>query len=374
MDFKSILKRHLINTRGWRSGQKIVVLESDDWGTVRTPSRKSLEILQKNGLEVNKCHYTRYDCLESDEDLEMLFGVLKSFKDTHGNHPVITANTLVANPDFEKIKASGYTTYHYELFTDTFKKYPAHSRAYALWKEGMAAKVFYPQLHGREHLNISRWMSDLRQGADETRMCFDLGIFGLSGLVSKMKRGSYLAAFDGGKEDYITDNRMIISEAVKYFKDITGYYSASFIAPNYVWDDSIETLLKENSIRYIQGSRVQQVSSTGGTRERKVHWLGQRNNLGQIYLVRNCMFEPSADPRIDWVNNCLKEIETAFFWRKPAIISTHRVNYMGFIEPGNRNNNLLKLKDLLTGILKKWPDAMFTTSDQLGNLIKYGQQ
>jgi hypothetical protein len=370
MRLKNILKQHLRNIPGWRTKRRIVVLESDDWGTIRTPSREILERLRNEGIEVDKCHYMRYDSLESEEDLELLFDILKGFKDIEGNHPVFTANSLIANPDFEKIKDSGFTSYHYELVTATFKKYPAHSSSFDLWKQGMAEKVFYPQLHGREHLNISRWMYDLQHDAEETRMCFDLGIFGLSGHISKMKRGSYLAAFDEGKNEYEVDPDEIVSDAARHFKNLFGYQSESFIAPNYVWNDNVEKALNKNCIKYIQGSRVQQVTSTSGIKEKKFHHLGQKNLAGQFYLVRNCMFEPSSDPGVDWVNTCLSEISTSFFWGKPAIISTHRVNFMGFLYPENRDINLGKLKNLLMNILKKWPDVVFMTSDQLGRIIE----
>ena len=70
------------------------------------------------------------------------------------------------------------------------------------------------------------------------------------------------------------------------------------------------------------------------------------------------------------ISSCLKEIEIAFKWKKPAIISTHRVNYIGYINPKNRDLNLPLLKELITMILKSWPDTEFISSDQLGKLIK----
>ncbi len=336
---------------------------------VRTPSRESLDALRKNGIEVDRCHYTCNDCLESAQDLELLFDVLTQFRDNKGNHPVITANCLTANPNFEKIRSSGYTTYSYELFTDVFKKDPGHFKSFDLWKEGMSAKVFFPQLHGREHLNVSKWMSDLRKGEKETLLCFDLGIYGLSAHISKMKRGSYLAAFDGGKADYPIDLNQVVREAVSLFREIIGYDSVTFIPPNYVWDDTIELALSQNGIRYIQGSRVQQVSTSEAPRQRKTHWLGQRNRLGQLYLVRNCMFEPSSAPSADWVGQCLKQISASFLWGKPAIIGTHRVNFMGSIFPANRDGNLSKLKELLVRILRLWPEVEFMTSAQLATEI-----
>jgi hypothetical protein len=65
----------------------------------------------------------------------------------------------------------------------------------------------------------------------------------------------------------------------------------------------------------------------------------------------------------------MKQIETAFFWNKPAIISSHRVNFCGHIDPKNREIGLSALKELLQKIVKKWPDVEFMSSVELGVLI-----
>jgi len=99
------------------------------------------------------------------------------------------------------------------------------------------------------------------------------------------------------------------------------------------------------------------------------HYTGQKNDLGQTYLVRNCRFEPSADPKKDWVGSCLNEINTAFRWRKPAIIESHRVNFIGYINSENRDHNLKLFNQLLREIVRKWPDVEFMSSDELGGLM-----
>ena len=102
----------------------------------------------------------------------------------------------------------------------------------------------------------------------------------------------------------------------------------------------------------------------------KIHFLGNKSKHNQIYLVRNAFFEPSLFYSNQTVENTLNRINIAFNWNKPAIIGSHRVNYIGFINEKNRDENLNLLKILLTSIIKKWPDVEFMTSDQLGHLIK----
>jgi hypothetical protein len=69
------------------------------------------------------------------------------------------------------------------------------------------------------------------------------------------------------------------------------------------------------------------------------------------------------------VKGTLQDINTAFRWGKPAIISSNRVNFVSGIEEANRNQGLRSLRELINQIIKKWPDAEFMTSSDLGHLI-----
>ena len=96
---------------------------------------------------------------------------------------------------------------------------------------------------------------------------------------------------------------------------------------------------------------------------------GQRNSLGQIYWRRNCTFEPSRDHNYDWVVSCLDEMKIAFKWGKPAVINSHRVNFIGSIFPENREKSLKALRKLIRSALSIWPDIEFMSSDALGDMI-----
>ena len=101
---------------------------------------------------------------------------------------------------------------------------------------------------------------------------------------------------------------------------------------------------------------------------KRFHWLGKKSKTGLTYITRNCFFEPSQSGR-DWVDSCLNDISTAFRWNKPAIVCTHRVNYIGALYEDNRENGLNQLSLLLKNITKKWPDVEFITSAELGEII-----
>ena len=367
---KSNISRTLLNIPGWRTNRKIVVIESDDWGSIRMPSKEVYERLLKGGVRVDKCPYNRVDSLASEEDLSALFDVLFQFKDNQGNHPIITANTVVANPDFDRIRQSGFKEYFYEPFTTTLKKYPNHTNSFELWKQGMTSKVFHPQFHGREHVNINVWLNLLQQKNETFLKAFDLGMCGLGPNIVKTGRINIQASFDSlDKEDLVSQKEILI-EGLDLFEKLFGYRSDSFIANNFIWDTSLNSTLLGNGVTVFQGMKYQKLPLLDSPKRKLIrHIQGEKNKLNQIYLIRNCRFEPSQFPGIDSVSACLYDISNAFFWRKPAIINAHRLNFIGNIEESNRTKNLKLFVKLLDSILIKWPEVEFMTSDKLGLLI-----
>ena len=363
----NLLKRSATNIPGWRTNRKIVVIESDDWGSIRMPSREVYNMLLKGGIRVDLCPYNRFDSLASEDDLSALFEVLTRFRDKNGNHPVITANTVVANPDFEKIKTSEFEKYHYEPFTETLKKYPAHKKSFELWKQGIKEKVFHPQFHGREHVNVPLWLELLKQNHPVFFPAFENQLWGLGRKISNTGKISIQAAYDTLEPKELEKQKNAIKEGLILFEDIFGYSSESFIANNFIWDPSINSVLSESGISILQGMKYQKLPLLNTTKRKMIrHYTGKINKLGQVYLVRNCVFEPSQYPNIDSVTECLKDISNAFFWKKPAIITSHRLNCIGFIDPVNRDKNLFSFKKLLASILKNWPEVEFMTSSDLG--------
>lgn len=371
MKFKSILQSYIGNVIGWRTNKKIVVIESDDWGTIRMASKNSFNHFIKKGLPVDKCPYNSNDCLESNQDMEMLFNELSSVKDIKGNYAILTANNVVANPDFEKIKESNFTKYHYEVFTETLKRYPKHDRVNDLYLEGIQKKIFKPQFHAREHLNVDRWLNALQSKNTIAHMAFDHYMFSVHSDNKSTYSNEFMDAMDVDNPSQLINRRSILLKGLSIFEKLWGFKSKSFIAPCYIWHSSIEPLLEKNGIRYLQGIAFQFEPNLKNSfaYRRKWHYLGKKNNYNQFYLRRNAFFEPTINQHYDWVDDCLHRVSIAFQMKKPAIISSHRLNFIGGINPMNRERNLIKLRSLLSRIKKKWPNVEFLSSDQLGDLI-----
>lgn len=362
------LRKHLVNIPGWRTKKKIVVIESDDWGSISMPSVQVYNKLLQQGAPIDKSFFAKFDNLECEKDLIELFNVLLSFKDLNGNHPVITANTIVANPAFEKIKESGFNEFFYEQFSETLKKYYPESDVFSKYKTGISSHVFYPQFHGREHLNPLEWFKSIKSGNKYELMAFDHhALLALTKpLVSERKMG-YMAAFDYESEEEFDTFKNVILEGQNLFEKLFGFRSSSFVAPTSIRSDRLDSILKSCGIKYHQmGQQFMPAMEGYGKKER---FWGQTNKYGQLYWRRNAKFEPSSNQDFDWINSVMFEISTAFKWGKPAVINSHRVNYIGSLVPENREKTLKKLSELLKHLLKKFPDVEFMSSDQLGDLI-----
>jgi hypothetical protein len=364
-------KWRLLNLPGWHTKRKIVVLDSDDWGSIALPSLAVFESLKDSGFNIGQNPYLKFDSLASESDLSSLFEVLLSYKDKNGNHPVLTANTVVANPDFDKIRSSGFKDYYYELFTETFKKYPQHVKSFELWQQGIDQQIFYPQFHSREHLNVAYWMKSLQAGHPQISLGFKHKFFILDTATHPNIEHSCTSAHYPKTENEYSEIEAAIRDGLHIFKDIFGYPSRSFTGTGYIWSSGFEKMLADEGVKYLKGMIIQRdpIIGTGKFRA-KYHYTGQQNNAGLIHLVRNAFFEPGlTNNKEKCVSDCLDRINTAFLSGKPAIISTHRINYIGYIFEEFRNENLYLLSLLLTNLLKHHPDIEFMTSDQLGSLI-----
>lgn len=367
------IRNNLSNIPGWRTKKKIVVFESDDWGTVRTTSIDAVERLNAKGIDFMSLDAERYsynDTLATTEDLSALFDVLTSVKDSKNRSAVFTSLSLVANPDFKAIKRDEFRNYYYENFTETLKRYKGCEGSFELWKQGMDAGIFIPQFHGREHLNIISWMHALSHGHPETIEVFNAGMWGYVNTFFDERKINYQEAFNFHDPSEIQILEEVIKDGLNIFESLFGYRATLFTAPNGPFPKNLELILASNGVKYISQGKIINQPRGKGISTKTFRYLGMKNNHEQVYITRNCIFEPSSLENSDWVNSCMHQIESAFRWNKPAIISSHRVNYIGSLNLKNRQNGLKQLKELLDKIIKRWPDVEFMSSNKLGLLIQ----
>ena len=287
MNFLSDLKKSILNIPGWHTKRKIVVIESDDWGSIRMPSRKAFEKLTKSGLDLTSGDSLRYntnDTLAGIDDLSALFDILRRYKDQHGNHPVFTALSLVANPDFEKIRKYDFQQYFYEPITATLQRYYPTENVFQYWQQGIKERLFIPQFHGREHLNVNIWMNGLRDGDQQANAAFNEGMWGYNN-----KHPSHIslqAAFDPETEGDIKIHGQILVDGIKLFQELFGYKPTFFVPPNGILHESLYEVVKLVGINYVFSSRLHRVPIGNGKFKTRFNYLGKRNNASQLFIIR----------------------------------------------------------------------------------------
>jgi hypothetical protein len=376
---RQLLIRNLSNVPGWRTNRKIIVIESDDWGSVHIKDKSAYYALKEKGLSVDRIHYDSYESLESNEDLEILFDLLMTFKDKNGRHPIITPMCIMGNPDFQAIKKSGYQEYFFQPLHETIEEYPQSNRILDLWNIGFNNKIFVPEIHGREHLNVRRYMQILQshEGKEGLRFALEHHSFGPSAYKS-FEYPNYLGALFPERKDEISELHSYLLEAGELFKNYMGYAPRAFIAPNAEDPKELESSLQKIGVRYLTRSKKRIYPIGDGQFVKEWNFIGKQNEHNQLIINRNAFFEPVSfgdqNKISDWVESCLKDIEIAFRWNKPALISSHRVNYVGSISHKNRERGINELKRLLSGVLKKWPDVEFMSSFELGETIRNNTQ
>lgn len=360
--FRDLLASFHTNLKGNAVKNKIVVFESDDWGSIRISSKANQDFLSLKGIDFSEDQYSMYDGLEKDDDVDLLADTLLGFKNVEGKNPKFTLNTVTANPDFNKIKNSDFSEYFFESASSTYKKYIGSSLVLSKIRRGIDERIFMPQFHSREHVNVDLWMNLLRTNNKFFREAFECGIFAL-GRKYTNEYGKHIAATYDIENSQLVESSII--EGYDIFKQLFGFNSISYIPNNYVWNPKWNGFLKNVGVNHIQSMKyiLLPKSFNNSNRQMVRIYNGKISEFGQTYAVRNCTFEPlNADYSL---NKVLKEIQISFLLNKPAIVSTHRANYTSRISFKTRDKSIIELKKLLKEILKRWPNVKFLNTVEL---------
>ncbi len=362
---------------GWRSKRKIIVFSVDDYGNVRVDSKTARQQMNRQGTgEQNR--FDAYDTLETREDLEVLFETLTSVKDSNGRAAVFTPFAVPCNINFEEMKQTGYQNYIYELLPQTFKKlqerHPgAYEGTWDLLQEGISKELMVPQFHGREHFNVKVFEEKLAANDHELRTALENRSY-TSITSSGYQTISPMAAFEFWDFEENERFKDIIQDGLNAFEKVYGYRATHFNPPGGREHPEIYKILNKCGIKYIDTPLIKREHQGKGKYKTVVGYTGKKNEWGQTYLVRNVVFEPTDDRGVDWVSFAMQQIETAFRWNKPAVISSHRVNFCGHIDEKNREKGITALRELLQKITQRWPDVEFMAANELGDLVSAGKE
>ncbi len=323
-----------------RVKERIVVIESDDWGLQRARQAEALDwVAHKYG----KDKFSRWttDAMESAEDMNALFDVLSHYQNKFEKPPIFTTNFITHNAD---IDATGNLTFRsLSESTATIRE---------IYMTGISARYIYPQFHGFSHFNTSSLADYVL--TDDAREDHENGFL----LAKSTIRGS-LNFLHG---EFSKENPNLIKDfeaGLLEFRNYFGFSSLSVIPPTFVFDTNWLTLLKQNGIKYLQaGNRLRNSNNS------RCYYPLLRKKNGIIWGIRNARLDPHPQYKFGF-EECLANIDLAFTYQLPAVIDLHRVNISGRYPSSYRELTLWHLNKLLKAILKRWPDTQFLTTVEL---------
>ena len=180
-------------------------------------------------------------------------------------------------------------------------------------------------------MNVSRWMQALKNGKQDVLTAFMNHMIGIEASFAQDNVFGYMDAFNTvcSSDEELAK---ILRDAASMFEKLFGFPSETFVASCFVWNRALEKELSQLGIRGIQSAFWQnEPVGQGGSYKlnRRIHFTGEKTPFGQYYTVRNFSFEPAYknDPRA-CVQRCMSEVEKSFADRKPAIITSHRLNLL----------------------------------------------
>jgi hypothetical protein len=348
-------RRSLIkNLFGIQTQTPIIALAFDDFGVVRLASSEARDKLQVAGMR-GKSWMDQRDCLESREDIAELMEVLTSVKDTYGRSARLTAYSVVAAPKFEEVLVTQRYSYQKipdymnSLVTDGDERY---SGAWAVWEEGIRCGIIRPQFHGREHFDVAGFEENLKRRDRLTLLNMRLrSVAGIDQAASRKEIG-FTHAF--GWQD-----------GLELFEKIYGFKSLSFVPPGLEINSALYPVLQNAGVKLIDKEPLKVRPRDRRWALAEFNWTGRLKYRNIYSFIRNVMFEPTKYPNFDSIDHALRQISVAFRLNRPAIISSHRVNYVGGIDSDAASNGRVALRDLLLQIIRHWPTAKFVFVDEL---------
>ncbi len=359
-----------LNLRGRIFDEHWVVIQSDDWGSIRVPQNPEAQkkILDTSG---NLSIFQKFDTLDSIDDWHDLLDLLGSIKDNSNRSPVFTSNFVTGNPSFEQIKEHQFTQFFWDPFYSTYEQFNrTQENTLEVIGQGILRGLIEPQYHGRQHVNYKKWLKVLSAGDKNALEYFKLNMWIYDSMNSNSLR-SLNAVFDS--PEYTQEEVDIeFNEGIQIFNQAFGHLPQSFIPNNYFFKRDWNSLLPKYGIKSIQGMKYgfETNNLDKVLKFRRYNQIDKQNN-SLIQLVRNVVFDPSADlisKNNNSVNWAKDQIKMAFTLKKPIIIDSHRVNYVGGIDVNNRLNGIQKLGELLRWLVKKYPNTRFISTAELASL------
>jgi hypothetical protein len=349
----------------WRR-LKAVVLESDDWGLCAwAPDEQAFRVLADTpAWRTPPGRIYGRSTLESANDVARLAATLLEFRGADGLPPVWQANTVMASPDYIRLRPPLFECETLPLVF--FPDFPTRWQRPGLWNEvrrAIEGGVWWPELHGLVHLPQNAWLLALRRGAADARRAH-----GQESFVC----GAVEAAAEYDPCEPAELRRRSLALGAERFRERFGRAPASLCPPDYRWDRQLESDAESLGITLLQGKAEQ----AGHPFPRLRHWLYRHRwpdiEGRRLFLPPRIAFEPRGEQAVNGrlgAASVHARIRAAWNRGQPAVVSSHRVNY-AHLDAAWADSGRAALRDLLARLAAD--GAVFLTDAETRDLAERG--
>ncbi len=305
----------------------VVILESDDWGP---------------GPEVQV------------RALNKIRLLLSRFRDDRGRHPVMTVGVILSIPDVQAIEETG-------RYRARYLNEPEFRSLVDILKQGAGEAVFDLQLHGMAHYWPSNLMTFLGCGEGIPDRWLTREGWRTELLPSWLQSRWIDAGTLPSKPLPFELVREAVAEEVELFRCCFGVDPKVVVPPTFVWDDNVERAYDRMGVEVLitPGHRYPGRKDDGALMDSDKQYINGQLVHGKMKaLVRDLYFEPALGHQSDKV---LEKISWKWSRREPALIETHRFNYLG----EHARTSLDSLERLLESVMERFPTVHFMSSREL---------
>ncbi len=361
----------------WRSA-RIVAIESDDWGLCAfVPTAETAAAIDATGMSADQTPAVYWgSTLEDSAAVDRLSRICRRTRGRGELPAVFQPNYIMGSLNCEPTDGAGVEFAPGPIAGWSWRRrllpeLPIDYSRPGLWSAvtaAMADQVWSPELHGLYHYDpadrIAAAVADPAAAAAA-----------MAGVL----------AFPGSQYSYeLSPTRPLsllgdeLELSVASFTELFGRRPRSVVAPDYVWNRSHEKMWRDAGIAIIQSKREQRWVGVGGAITNRIYKVLERSwrritDPDLVYLERNCRFEPAQEgPGAGTVENCLESVLAAWKRGEPAIIETHRVNYVN-LDSEITDRCFADLAELLSSIAAQpGPRPQFVDDSELAQLQRRG--
>jgi hypothetical protein len=351
--------RELLPFEGFHFDRPLVVFQSDDWGRVGLRDQEGLEQLRSAGIMLGERPYDFYS-LETAADLAALSGILSRHRDSVGRYPCLQMNFIVANLDFARMSADGFQHIYTRSLAEGLPEPWSRPGLYDAYREGIAAGIFHPAMHGLTHFCRAAVERNLTRDGERAGLLRTFWRAGTPYIHWRMPWIGY-EYWDPEKPEEerflpAPAQRELIGQAVGAFAKMFSMLPGSACAPGYRADEETNKAWAQHGIRVAQ-------NGPGAL-------IPPHFDYGILQLCRAIEFEPAVNPGLS-IEEGLRQVEVCFNLGIPAIVSIHSINFHSTIK-NFRGRTLQLLDEFLMALESKHADLLYLHDGDLYDIVGKG--